>query len=57
MKVFFSVKEQQFSDRQTYKQGRQASTDSEDCGIPGFVTGIWKGAELGWNEMEGLSKG
>lgn len=32
--------------------GTQAGTDREDCGIPCFVTGIWRGTGLGWNEIK-----
>lgn len=32
--------------------GMQAGTDREDCGIPCFVTGIWRGTGLGWNEIK-----
>lgn len=32
--------------------GTQAGTYREDCGIPCFVTGIWRGTGLGWNEIK-----
>lgn len=37
--------------------GMQAGMDREDCGIPCFVTGLWRGTGLGWNEIQGLNRG